>query len=140
MQILVEKIFPIEHKLFYLQFEEWKKTLSEYIKTKEGIYKVFTGKEICRFKNKDHEGILYIGKGVVFKSNNRIGKLINALNKTENNQHKGGVRMGEIIKENIHTTKIKIQIVENAKEYETLLLNEYLTNFGELPPFNHILN
>ena len=35
MQILVEKIFPIEHKLFYLQFEEWKKTLSEYIKTKE---------------------------------------------------------------------------------------------------------
>lgn len=135
------KIFPTEHFHFYKLFDGWRKEHFKRNVPTSGVYILYMNKPINRLIGRDEKGILYIGKGAILEDNNRIGKLINAINDTEK-RHDGGVRFNlQIIKEKypIGEAEIKITLTNDPKEYEKDLLEDYLSKHGELPPLNRIL-
>lgn len=132
-----EATFPILHASFYSEFEPWRKANKGYIYP-GGVYKVIASSPVSRVLGIDQEGILYIGKGDMLSGNNRIGKLINAFNKTER-KHEAGVRYIKLnydLKFPISELRLHITLVEHPAKTEAELLDEYLTRFGELPPLN----
>ena len=108
---------------------------------KGGVYVLKANKPVSRLLNTDDDGVLYIGKGVILPSHNRIGKFVNSLNNTEN-AHGGGNRMNMssiLVKYPLETASIEITLSEDPEKLESTLLNEYNSLYGELPPFNRRL-
>jgi hypothetical protein len=133
--LMEKKIFSAEHHAFYQDFTKWVSDIYSPGVTVSGIYKLLAPGPINRLIGQDQNGILYIGEGEL---STRLGKLVNAINGTEN-RHTGGIRFSEKIKStyNLKDCRIEISICHNHKEIERQLLEEYFHEFGELPPFNN---
>lgn len=134
----MENYFSVEHQSFYNEFDIWRKNMIGQKQPANGVYILFANKKINRLIGSDDKGILYIGKGNILNINNRVGKLINAINKTET-RHDGGVRLQnkKIIQlYPLSEMSLKISLNENSEREEKRLLNEYEQTYGELPPFN----
>lgn len=134
--------FPVAHTPFYHSFEPWRIMQTKLDNTfQNGVYVVLAGKPIPRFLQEDDQGILYIGKGQVLQQQHRLGKLINALNETER-MHSAGIRYNmEKIKKSfpLEQVSVRIKLCDNPRKIESELLQSYLEQYGELPPFNHSL-
>lgn len=125
------KIDPAE---FYLQIPE-----------QPGVYKLFslnendTPKHLQRVLGTDTAGILYIGK-----SNNlrdRLRMLWRVLNPDYNTRgHTFGVNNNSIliIREAfpLDTLAIDFEVQHDFHNYETLVIENYRQEFGEVPPLN----
>ena len=133
--------FPIEHQLFYDQFEPWRSQKNKEHEHKEGVYCLLAGKPVPRCLKEDMEGILYIGKGIVLSPQHRLGKLINAINATEA-MHEAGLRYNNKLlteKYPIAGMKLRVVLCEESRKVESELLANYVHEFGELPPLNRQL-
>ena len=136
-----EYIFPAEHGQFYKEFTPWQKENSNGELPKNGVYVLVAHKPIHRLIGADNEGILYIGKGIVLDTRHRIGKLINAINSTEE-RHDGGKRFSHEDVQKcypIRDCEIFIKLSLDARNDESGLLKEYEKEYGELPPLNRSL-
>jgi len=89
---MITETFPAKHQEFYSKFEKWRKAMLDENNPQSGVYELKANQRIGRLVKEDEEGILYIGKGVILPSNNRIGKFVNSLNSTED-IHDGGNRI-----------------------------------------------
>ena len=137
------KVFSVKHEIFYPQLEEWRKSLkpNQEAKYKECVYILTTDRPVPRVIKEDKKGILYIGKGLLTKNRERPGALINAVNGTSSNQHGGGnlyLPLAESKKYPIESLKLTLYFIDNPRDLEAQLLNEYHAVFGELPPLNSL--
>lgn len=133
--------FPVIHKSFYLEFEQWRKQKSVEGAIKKGVYYLLAGKLVPRCLGEDIDRILYIGKGIILDPFHRLGKLINAINETEK-MHEAGKRYNSrLFKEKYPLENIRLRVVLTAKslDKEKAQLATYVLKFGELPPLNHQL-
>lgn len=130
--------FPADHQPFYEEFDVWRKANNNKNLPQSGVYRLLAMSPIGRLLGVDTTGTLYIGKGVILSSYNRIGKFVNALNNTES-RHDGGNRLNSsriLEKYPIDKMRITITLTENPKQLESNLLQRYNEEFGEMPPFN----
>lgn len=132
---------PAKHQLFYNSFDPWMKAASKKPDLPQsGVYKLKTDQPIHRFLGTDLHGTLYIGKGIILADNNRIGKFVNALNDTKS-RHDGGFRFDAHAQSKypIERFTIEITLMVNPEAEERRLLQNYRTDFGELPPLNRTM-
>ena len=97
-------------------------------------------KPIPRLLDSDDQGVLYIGKSD--NLNNRLGILINLLNGTSTTgKHSMGRRFQEIEKFQEYLRPenmiLRIFFCDSPRQVESSLLEEYLQEYGELPPLNN---
>lgn len=146
------KEFTVVHGAFYDAFEPWRKSLA-HSPIQSGVYTLKSPIPVCRALEKDDEGVLYIGKGVILSPFHRLGNLINALNNTDS-RHEAGVRYNKLRMANdqgttpqpdyiskypLNTLILRIEILEHPAVEEQNRLCTYLEKFGELPPLNRRL-
>jgi hypothetical protein len=133
--------FHVNHSSFYNEFEKWRKTKNEESEIKEGIYYLLAGKSVPRCLGEDEDGILYIGKGIILDPLHRLGKLINAINETEE-LHEAGKRYNSHLfkkKYPLEDVRLRVVLTNDSREREKECLAAYVAKFGELPPLNHQL-
>jgi hypothetical protein len=115
------------------------------IASKPGVYHIYSldpknkPKKLHRLIGKDEEGILYIGKSENLRE--RLRMLWRVLNPDlKATAHTFGEKYNtyQVLKLNfpLNTLAIKFSCSNNAKELEIKLIDEYINNFGEVPPFN----
>lgn len=132
-------IFPVIYTGFYEAFTPWFKEKRKLDKTGNGVYILRSFNPVPRCLKTDEKGILYIGKGKLLTNSSRLGKFINALNKTEA-AHDGGIRFNQnkiLEKFPLTTLTVEIILIESPRELEVELLKNYQSEYGELPPLNN---
>ena len=131
-----DKKFTVEHDIFYKELEEWREKYLDNQECNECVYFLLSNQLVPRVLNNDTQGILYIGKGLLTKNNERIGELVNSVNGTSN-QHEAGVKYQKIKwRYPISGLVLGVVLVSKSRDEETKYLREYFEIFGELPPLN----
>jgi len=134
-------VFPVEHKAFYRVLEQWRSKVLDDQDINNCVYVLKSSQKVPRVLNTDEDGILYIGKGLLTRNDERIGKLINSVNSGTSKQHEAGGKYKRI--SNIYEIeRLSLGIIlvneleQESRDVEKDLLIEYLNKFGELPPLN----
>ncbi len=134
----MNKELAVEHSAFYRQLASWKKEILGQNVPQKGVYFLKAAKPVSRVLGRDEKGILYIGKGDIFSSQSRLGKLINAINDKEKNAHTAGDNYFKRLNKEfpLETLTVEIRLTEQAEDMEIRELDDYFEKFGELPPLN----
>lgn len=135
-------------KIKFVDDKMWYKIDSEF-NTNGGVYILKCSKEmdsfvpiaVNRLLADDKDGILYIGKANTFI--NRVIDLKKSISPQYNsNSHECGTRykMHKGLQEKFPFQNLYIELYgdENPLELEKILLTEYESTFGELPPINRV--
>lgn len=134
----MNKELAVEHSTFYRQLASWKKEILGQDVPQKGVYFLKAAKPVSRVLGRDEKGILYIGKGDIFSSQSRLGKLINAINGDEEKAHTAGDNYFKRLKKEfpLETLTAEVRLTEQAEDMEIRELDDYFEKFGELPPLN----
>ena len=110
-----------------------------------GVYELYcsmSNKEIipiCRLLKEDENGTLYIGKADSFLD--RVIELKKSISLTSSN-HECGVRYKEsdVIKEKFPYENLYVKLTgsDDPRLLETKKLDDYIKEFGEVPPLNRM--
>lgn len=126
--------FPALHKDFYQSVDNWLKKYPR--ESKKAVYIVKSKTQVQRILETDEEGRLYVGEASDFTF--RVGKLVNAMNGTEQGQHHAGDVYFRLISKAYGINDISIEVIFTIdhQQVEKEILQQYLNQFGELPPLN----